>query len=38
MIDLIIPTYNANKTLDRCLDSVANQDCIDELNVFLFSS
>ena len=35
MIDLIIPTYNAIKTLDRCLESIKNQTIINDVKVFI---
>lgn len=35
MIDLIIPTYNALKTLERCLDSVKSQTIINDVKVYI---
>jgi glycosyltransferase involved in cell wall biosynthesis len=35
MIDLIIPTYNAIKTLERCLESIKNQTIIKDVKVFI---
>ena len=35
MISVIIPTYNRSKTLARSVDSVLNQDSIDEMEVII---
>lgn len=35
MIDVIIPAYNAHKTLERCLLSIANQTIADKLQVII---
>ena len=35
MIDLIIPTYNAINTLERCLESIKNQTIINDVKVFI---
>ena len=35
MIDVIIPCYNAHKTLSRTLDSIVKQTIKDQLNVLL---
>lgn len=35
MIDVIIPAYNAHKLIDQTLASLAFQDCVDMLNVYV---
>lgn len=35
MIDVIIPAYNSHSTIDKTLASVAFQDCVDKLNVYI---
>ena len=35
MIDVIIPTYNAHKTIDKTLISIAMQDFVDKINVYI---
>ena len=35
MIDVIIPAYNAHKFIGQTLASIAFQDCIDMLNVYI---
>ena len=32
-IDVIIPAYNAHKTLDRCLSSIVCQSIVDDLDI-----
>lgn len=35
MIDVIIPAYNAHETIEHTLSSIAFQDCVDILNVYI---
>ena len=35
MIDVIIPAFNAYETIDKTLASIAFQDCVDKLNVYI---
>lgn len=35
MIDVIIPAYNAHETIDRTLFSIAYQDIVDNINVYI---
>ncbi len=35
MIDIIIPAYNAHETIDRTLFSIAYQDNVDNINVYI---
>lgn len=35
MIDVIIPAFNAHETIDKTLASIAFQDCVDKLNVYI---
>lgn len=35
MIDIIIPAYNAHKTIDKTLISIAMQDMADKINVYI---
>lgn len=35
MIDVIIPAYNAHETIDRTLFSIAYQDNVDNINVYI---
>lgn len=35
MIDIIIPAYNAHKTINQTLASIAFQDCVDLLNIYI---
>ena len=35
MIDVIIPAYNAHKTIEQTLCSIAYQEIADEINVYI---
>ena len=35
MIDVIIPAYNAHKTIEQTLTSIAFQSIVDKLNVYI---
>ena len=37
MIDVIIPAYNSHSTIDRTLYSIAYQDIVDRLNVYIIN-
>ncbi len=35
MVSVVIPAYNAEKTINKCLDSIMNQDCTEEYDVIV---
>ena len=37
MVDIIIPAYNAHSTICRTLNSIAFQNCLDKLNVYIIN-
>ena len=37
MIDVIIPAYNAHKTIEQTLTSIAFQSIVDKLNVYIIN-
>jgi len=38
MISVIIPSYNSNKTIEKCLNSILNQTYSDEYEIIVVDS